>query len=80
MRWARQRWRNERGRHSSTARISPAQLPAAPALSCQPSPGTVLIREWHGVAYHVSVLDHGVRYGGEPYAAPSIVASPKIPV
>jgi hypothetical protein len=50
------------------------QLPAAPALSCQPAPGTVLIREWHGVAYHVAILQSGVRYDGEHYRSLSQVA------
>jgi Protein of unknown function (DUF2924) len=33
-----------------------------------------LIREWHGVAYHVTVLEHGVRYGGEHHRSLSQVA------
>jgi hypothetical protein len=45
-----------------------------PFPSLRPEPGTVLIREWHGVAYHVTVLDHGVRYGGEHYRSLSQVA------
>jgi hypothetical protein len=45
-----------------------------PVPILQPEPGTVLIREWHGVAYHVTVLDHGVRYGGEHYRSFSQVA------
>jgi hypothetical protein len=40
----------------------------------QPEPRTVLIREWHGVAHHVTVLEHGVRYGGEHYRSLSQVA------
>jgi hypothetical protein len=40
----------------------------------QPAPGTVLIREWHGVAYQVTVLVHGVRYGSEHYRSLSQVA------
>jgi hypothetical protein len=40
----------------------------------QTQPGTVLIREWHGIAYHVTVLEHGVRYGGEHYRSLSQVA------
>jgi hypothetical protein len=66
--------RPTRRRLVQVAEKGSAQLPAAPALSCQPQPGTVLIREWHGVAYHVTVLEHGVRYGGEHYRSLSQVA------
>jgi hypothetical protein len=47
---------------------------ATPVPILQPPPGTVLIREWHGVAHHVTVLDHGVHYGGEHYRSLSQVA------
>ena len=50
------------------------QSAAAPTLRCEPAPGTVLIREWHGVAHHVTVLVHGVHYGGEHYRSLSQVA------
>jgi hypothetical protein len=66
--------RSTRRRLVQVAAKGAAQLPAAPALSCPPAPGTVLIREWHGVAYHVTVLEHGVRYGGEHYRSLSQVA------
>jgi hypothetical protein len=66
--------RSTRRRLAQVAANGAAQLPAAPALSCQPAPGTVLIREWHGIAYHVTVLEHGVRYGGEHYRSLSQVA------
>ena len=68
------RFRSTRRRLVQVAEKGSAQLPAAPALSCQPQPGTVLIREWHGVAHHVTVLEHGVRYGGEHYRSLSQVA------
>src|SRR5258707_7457249 len=32
-------------------------------------PGTVLVREWHGVGHQVRVLDHGVLYRGERYGS-----------
>jgi hypothetical protein len=37
-------------------------------------PGTVLIRQWQGVAHHVTVGEHGVLYRGEPYRSLSAVA------
>jgi hypothetical protein len=37
-------------------------------------PGTVLVREWHGVAYQVRVLEGGVLYHGERYRSLSEVA------
>jgi len=37
-------------------------------------PGTVLVREWHGVGHQVSVLEEGVLYRGERYRSLSEVA------
>jgi hypothetical protein len=37
-------------------------------------PGTVLIREWHGVAHQVTVGEEGVLYRGERYCSLSEVA------
>jgi Protein of unknown function (DUF2924) len=37
-------------------------------------PGTVLIRQWQGVAHHVTVGEHGVLYRGKPYRSLSAVA------
>jgi hypothetical protein len=37
-------------------------------------PGTVLVREWHGVGHQVRILDHGVLYRGERYGSLSEVA------
>ena len=37
-------------------------------------PGTVLIREWHGVAHQVTVGEGGVLYRGERYHSLSEVA------
>src|SRR5215212_4687 len=37
-------------------------------------PGTVLIREWHGVAHQVTVGEEGVLYRGEHYRSLSEVA------
>ena len=66
--------RSTRRRLVQVAANDAEQLPAAPTLRDEPAPGTVLIREWHGVAYHVIVLEHGVRYGGEHYRSLSQVA------
>jgi hypothetical protein len=38
------------------------------------TPGTVLIRQWRGVAHRVSVLEEGVLYRGERYRSLSEVA------
>jgi hypothetical protein len=37
-------------------------------------PGTVLVREWHGVGHQVRVLEEGVLYRGERYRSLSEVA------
>ena len=37
-------------------------------------PGTVLVREWHGVGHQVQVLEGGVLYQGERYRSLSEVA------
>jgi Protein of unknown function (DUF2924) len=37
-------------------------------------PGTVLLREWHGVRHQVTVLDHGAVYRGERYRSLSEIA------
>jgi|SRR5208337_422308 len=44
----------------------------APALRA--SSGTLLIREWHGAAHQVTVLDQGVVYHGKRYGSLSEVA------
>ena len=45
---------------------------AAPAIALRP--GTKLIREWHGHAHTVSVLDDGFEYQGERFGSLSRVA------
>jgi hypothetical protein len=37
-------------------------------------PGTVLVREWHGVGHQVTIRDNGVLYRGECYRSLSEVA------
>ena len=66
--------RSTRRRLVQAAANGAAQLPTASALSCRLQSGTVVIREWHGVAYHVTVLEHGVRYDGGDYRSLSQVA------
>jgi Protein of unknown function (DUF2924) len=46
--------------------------PARPGRTIRP--GTVLIREWQGVAHHVTVGKHGVQYREKPYRSLSAVA------
>jgi len=45
---------------------------AAPAITMKP--GTKLVREWHGHAHMVSVLDDGFEYQGERYASLTRIA------
>jgi hypothetical protein len=66
--------RSTRRRLVQVAANDAEQLPAAPTLRYEPQPGTVLIREWHRVAHHVTILNHGVHYGGEHYRSLSQVA------
>jgi len=66
--------RSTRRRLAKAASGSTNGLAVTPVPILQPQPGTVLIREWHGVAHHVTVLDHGVHYGGEHYRSLSQVA------
>ena len=40
--------------------VSPAPTPVL-------SPGTRLLREWHGVTHHVAVTAEGFEYGGKHY-------------
>jgi hypothetical protein len=37
-------------------------------------PGTTLLREWHGVQHHLTVLEDGVQFGNERYRSLSEVA------
>lgn len=40
----------------------------------QARPGTILVREWHGVSYTVTVLDKGVMFDGKLYRSLTEVA------
>jgi hypothetical protein len=69
------------GIKSSTRRLleraaqeSGNRRPAAPVLKPETRPGTVLIREWHGVSHRVTVLEDGVLLRGARYRSLSEVA------
>ena len=59
----------ERAAENNADRRSPTQAPAA-----RVAPGTVLIREWHGVSHRVTVLADGVLLRGARYRSLSEVA------
>jgi hypothetical protein len=46
----------------------------APAPAERPKPGSVLVREWNGVRYAVTVTDAGFLYDGKPFASLTAVA------
>jgi hypothetical protein len=54
---------------ASTARRT-VQVPAERKIK----PGTTLLREWHGVQHRLTVLEDGVRFGGQRYRSLSEVA------
>jgi hypothetical protein len=45
---------------------------SSPSLAARP--GTILVREWHGVSYTVTVLDKGVMFDGRLYRSLTEVA------
>jgi Protein of unknown function (DUF2924) len=59
----------ERAADDNVDRRSPTEVPAA-----RVTPGTVLIREWHGVSHRVTVLGDGVLLRGARYRSLSEVA------
>jgi hypothetical protein len=44
------------------------------SVRLQLSPGSVLVREWHGVGHQVTIIEKGVLYRGERYRSMSEVA------
>jgi hypothetical protein len=62
------------GLSAATRRLLSAQEPAPVRRRRTLSPGTVLIREWHGVGHQVTIIEKGVLYRGEPYRSLSEVA------
>jgi len=49
--------------------------PIAAAHGRKATPGTVLLRQWHGVTHRVTVLDKGVLFRGRRYRSLSEVAA-----
>ena len=45
-----------------------------PTPSYRLKPGTMLVREWHGVTHRVGVMDDGFEYDGQRYSSLSEVA------
>lgn len=45
-----------------------------PAPAERPKPGSVLVREWNGVRYAVTVTSTGFLYDGKPFASLTAVA------
>jgi hypothetical protein len=49
--------------------------PAAAVLKAgKPTPGTRLVRDWHGVGHTVTVLEKGFEYGGKTWPSLSAIA------
>jgi len=51
-------------------------MPAISKLGAGPklSPGTKLIRDWHGVGHSVTVLDNGFEYDGKHWKSLTAIA------
>ena len=62
------------GLSAAARRLLAGQEPAAVRRRRTLSPGTVLIREWHGIGHQVTITDKGVLYRGEPYRSLSGIA------
>jgi hypothetical protein len=62
------------GLSAATRRLLSGQGPAAVRRRRTLSPGTVLIREWHGIGHQVTILEKGVLYRGLRYRSMSEVA------
>jgi site-specific DNA recombinase len=56
---------------TSAAEEQPNETPVRHA----PQPDTILLREWHGVNYQVTVLEGGLEYRGQRYRSLSEVAA-----
>ena len=62
------------GLSAATRRLLSRQGPAPVRRHRTLSPGTVLIREWHGIGHQVTIIEKGVLYRGERYRSLSEVA------
>jgi len=58
------------------ARYGGENMPAISKLGAGPklSPGTKLIRDWHGVGHSVTVLDNGFEYDGKHWKSLTAIA------
>lgn len=45
-----------------------------PVTAIKLTPGSRLVREWHGIAHQVDVTDNGYMWNGKPYSSLSAVA------
>ena len=71
-------------RHGGVSRTSKTVMKRAAAAADQPSkpatiirkltPGTRLVRDWHGVGYTVTVLEEGFAYDGKQWPSLSAIA------
>ena len=62
---------------SSPSPLSPLSPSSSPLSSPTPvslSPGSRLVREWHGKAHHVDVIEEGFVFEGKTYASLSAIA------
>ena len=62
------------GLSAATRRRLCGQEPAPVRRSRKVKPGTVLVREWHGIGHQVTIIEQGVLYRGERYRSLSEVA------
>ena len=62
------------GLSAATRRLLSRQGPAPVRRHRTLSPGTVLIREWHGIGHQVTIIEKGVLFRGERYRSLSEVA------
>jgi len=51
-----------------------ARRPISPSAAPTLAPGTVLLRNWHGIEHQVIVSEHGVEFQGRQYKSLSEVA------
>lgn len=51
-----------------------ALIAGQPPPAVVKGPGTMLVREWNGQHYSVTILDKGVTYQGQHYSSLSVVA------
>ena len=62
------------GLSASTRRALADKSPTATVSPPEARPGTVLLREWHGITHQVTVVEGGVLYRGKRHRSLSEVA------